>query len=297
MDRLATWEMFVSVSDLGSFTGAARALRVSAPAVTRGVAELEQRLGVALFHRSTRAVSLTDEGAALLPRARRILADFAATEREMQGAASEPRGQLCVTAPVHFGKLHVLPVVTKLLDQYPGLSIEMRLFDRNVRIVDEGIDIAVRIGQLADSSLKATQIATVRPMLVASPDYIDRMGMPHAPKDLANHQIISTTGPRAPTEWRFAQKHKVTLPRPRLLVNTIDALVSAAAAGCGIGNLFSYQADQALREGKLVELFRPEEFEPVPVSLLFEAGRSAAPAPRAFIDAMRERAKEQAWAQ
>lgn len=295
MDRLGTWEMFVAVSELGSFAAASRSLRVSAAGVTRGVAELEARLGVALFHRSTRAVSLSDEGAALLPRARRILAEFAAVERELQGAASEPRGQLNVTAPVCFGKLHVLPVVLELHERHPRLTVEMRLFDRNVRIVEEGIDIAVRIGPLADSSLKAIQIGTVRPMLLASPDYVERHGKPERAEDLPGHEMILSTGPRGTTDWRFAQRRGLEPPRPRLLLNSVEAQVAAAEAGAGIANLLSYQVTESLRNGRLVELFRPDGFDPLPVSLLFEAGRSAAAAPRAFIEAMRERARLEAW--
>jgi len=295
MDRLATWEMFVAVAELGSFSAAARKLRISPAGVTRGIAEMEARLGVALFHRSTRAVTLSDEGAALLPRAKRVLSDFAAAERELQGSSREPRGQLNVTAPVHFGRLHVLPVVLELNRRHRDLMVEMRLFDRNVRIVEEGIDIAVRIGALADSSLKAIQIGEVRPMLVASPEYLRRNGIPESPKDLHRHQIIASTGPRAPNEWRFAKGLGDAPLRPRLLTNSIDAQVAAAEAGAGIANLLSYQAERPLREGTLVELFRPEGFDPLPVSLLFEAGRSAAAAPRAFIDAMRERASKADW--
>jgi len=291
MDRLTTLEMFAAVADRGGFAAAARALRVSAPSVTRGIAELEDRLGVTLFHRSTRAVSLTEDGAALLPRARSILADFDAASRELQGAASEPRGQLNITAPVMFGRLHVLPVVTALLEAHEKLAIELMLIDRNVRLVEEGIDIAVRIGPLADSSFKAVRIGEVRPMLLASPAYLERHGHPRSAADLARHRTISSTGPRGPGEWKFAE----AVPAARLQVNSVEAALAAAEAGVGIANLLSYQADHALREGALVELFRPEIFEPMPVSLLFTAGRSAAPAPRAFIEAMHARARDAAW--
>jgi DNA-binding transcriptional LysR family regulator len=291
MDRLTTLEMFAAVADRGGFAAAARSLRVSAPSVTRGIAELEERLGVALFHRSTRAVSLTEDGAALLPRARSILADFDAASRQLQGAASEPRGQLNITAPVMFGRLHVLPVVTALLETHKNLTIELMLIDRNVRLIEEGIDIAIRIGPLADSNLKAVRIGEVRPMLVASPAYLKRHGQPTHSSDLADHRAISSTGPRGPGEWKFAE----VAPAARLQVNSVEAGLAAAEAGVGIANLLSYQADHALREGTLVELFRPETFEPMPVSLIFAAGRSAAAAPRAFIEAMRARARDAAW--
>ena len=174
MDRIQTLEMFVAVADQGSFSAAAKAFRVSPPTVTRGIGALESRLGVSLFHRSTRAVSLTDDGAAFLPRARRILADIQDAERQVSGARTEPRGQFYVTAPVMFGRLHVLPVIGTMMEQHEQLDIRMMFVDRNVRIVEEGIDVAVRIGKLADSSLLAIPIGFVRQKLVASPAYLAR---------------------------------------------------------------------------------------------------------------------------
>lgn len=296
MDRLQTLEMFVAVADQGGFAAAARALRVSPPAVTRGIAELETRLGVVMFHRSTRAVTLTDEGAGFLEKARRIINELGETERALSGAQSAPRGQLYVTAPVAFGRLHVLPVVTELLDRHPDLKIRMMLIDRNVRIIEEGIDVAVRIGPLADSTLKAVQIGAVRQVLVASPAYLARSGVPVAPRDLIHHHLIASTGPRAASEWRFGLRRETQIAvQPRLLVNTVDASVAAAEAGVGIANLLSYQAEDALRAGRLIEVLRPDAPEPLPVHLLFEASRSAAAGVRAFIEAMRDRGRAQNW--
>src|SRR5690606_8081064 len=165
MDRLTTLEMFVAVASEGGFAAAARKLGSSPPAVTRGIAALEARLGTRLFLRSTRAVALTDAGAAFLEQARRIPPELAGAERELRGAGAEPRGQLHLTAPVMFGRLHVLPVVGELMAQHRELTVRMMLIDRNVRIVEEGIDVAVRIGPLADSALKAVRIGRVRQML------------------------------------------------------------------------------------------------------------------------------------
>lgn len=297
MDRLQTLEMFVAVADRGGFAAAARELRVSPPAVTRGIAELEARLGVILFHRSTRAVTLTDEGSGFLGKARRIIAELDEAERQLSGARSEPRGQLYLTAPVAFGRLHVLPVVTELLDRHPALSIRMMLIDRNVRIIEEGIDVAVRIGPLADSALKTVLIGSVRQVLVASPAYLARYGVPESTDDLPRHQLVASTGPRAATEWRFGTRREPISVRPRLLVNTVDAGVAAAEAGVGIANLLSYQADAGLRAGRLIEVLRPDAPEGLPIHLLFEASRSAAASTRAFIDAMRARARAQALLQ
>lgn len=294
MDRLQTLEMFVAVADRGGFAAAARALRVSPPAVTRGIAELEARLGVVMFHRSTRAVTLTDEGAGFLERARQIISDLGDAERALSGAQSEPRGQLYVTAPVTFGRLHVLPVVAELLDRNVDLKIRMMLIDRNVRIVEEGIDAAVRIGALTDSALRAVRIGSVRQVIVASPAYLARFGIPRDQDHLGHHRLIGSEGPRATSEWHFGAR-KVPEQRPRLRVNTVDAAISAAESGVGLANFLSYQVEDALDAGRLIEVLKPETPEAIPVSLLFEASRSNAPATRAFVEAMRLRARESGW--
>ncbi|MFT6008661.1 MAG: DNA-binding transcriptional LysR family regulator [Parasphingorhabdus sp.] len=291
MDRIQTLEMFVAVADRGSFSAAARALRVSPPAVTRGIGALEHRLGVSLFHRSTRAVSLTDDGSAFLPRARRILADIQDAERQVSGARSEPRGQFYVTAPVMFGRLHVLPVIGTMLEQHEQLDIRMMLVDRNVRIVEEGIDVAVRIGMLVDSSLLAVPIGFVRQKLVASPAYLARHGHPDKPSDLTRHRTIGTTGPRAAGEWRLDQE-PVKL-RPRLLLNTVDSAIAAAEAGLGIANLLSYQVEGSIRQGKLIEVMGSAKPKLLPINLLFEGARRSLPATRIFIDGMKSRAADQ----
>lgn len=291
MDRLQTLEMFLAVADRGGFAAAARELRVSPPAVTRGIAELEARLGVILFHRSTRAVTLTDEGSGFLGKARRIIGELEEAERQLSGGRSEPHGQLYLTAPVAFGRLHVLPVVTELLDRHPDLNIRMMLVDRNVRIIEEGIDVAVRIGPLADSALKSVLIGSVRQVLVASPAYLARHGVPETIDDLGRHQLVASTGPRASTEWRYGARRDPISVRPRLLVNTVDAGVAAAEAGVGIANLLSYQADAGIRAGRLIEVLRPDVPEALPIHLLFEASRSAVASTRSFIDAMRARGR------
>ena len=294
MDRLGTYEMFIAVAEQGSFSGAAQQLRVSPPALSRGIAELEARLGVSLFHRSTRAVSLTDQGTALLPRAQRLVAELADAERSAAGAQSEPRGQLYLTAPVAFGRLHVLPVVTELLDRHPALEVRMMLIDRNVRTIEEGIDVAVRIGALGDSVLKSVQIGMVRQVIAASPAYLGRRGVPADPGQLSQHQLIASSGPRAASEWRFAGRKEAPV-RPRLHVNTVEAALAAAEAGTGIANFLSYQVADALSSGRLIEVLRPAAAQALPVSLLFEASRANLPAARSFIEAMKLRGREGRW--
>ncbi len=291
MDRLLTLEMFVAVASEGGFAAAARKLNSSPPAVTRGIAALEARLGTLLFHRSTRAVALTDEGAAFLDQARRILADLAGAERELRGATAAPRGQLYVTAPVMFGRLHVLPVVGALMAQHDELVVRMMLIDRNVRIVEEGIDVAVRIGALADSGLTAVRIGWVRQMLVASPAYLARRGAPQGVDDLAGHDLIGTMGPRATSDWQLASGRWRLDPRPRLVVNTVDAGLAAAEAGLGIANLLSYQLADALAAGRLIALLADDQPPALPVHLLFEQSRAGLPAARAFVEAMKARAR------
>lgn len=296
MDRFDSLAAFVAVADCTGFAAAARALDMSPPAVTRAVAALEQHLGVTLFHRSTRAVSLTDEGAAFLDRARRILADLREAEHVVMGGRSVPRGQLYVTAPVMFGTLHVLPVIGALLEKHEGLSARMMLLDRNVRIVEEGIDVAVRIGRLEDSSLRAVGIGAVQQSIVASPAYLAEHGVPTVPADLAGHRCIVVDGVRVGTQWTFGPKGETRVQVvPRLTVNSIDAAITAAEAGLGLAHVLSYQSADAIAAGRLVRLLADHAPPPRPVSLLYDAGRAAMPAVRLFIEAMRERAREGVW--
>jgi DNA-binding transcriptional LysR family regulator len=296
MDRFETLTAFVAVADQRGFAAAGRALGTAPSAITRAVAALERHLGVTLFHRSTRAVSLTDDGAAFLDRARRILAELREAEQIVMGGRSAPRGQLVVTAPVMFGRLHVLPVISALLEEHDGLNARMMLLDRNVRIVEEGIDVAVRIGALADSALRAVAIGSVRQTIVASPAYLARSGVPATPADLSDHHCITGSGPRVGTTWLFGRIGDAQVQvAPRLVVNTVDATIAAAEAGVGLANLLSYQSTQAIKAGRLVPVLEEYAPAPMPVSLLYDAGRAAMPAVRAFIEAMRERARGAAW--
>jgi DNA-binding transcriptional LysR family regulator len=296
MDRVEAMAAFVAVADERGFSAAARSLGVSPPAITRSIAALERHLGVTLFHRSTRAVSLTDEGAAFLERARRILAELREAEQIAMGGRSVPRGQLYVTAPVMFGRLHVLPTIGDLLAQYDGLTARMLLIDRNVRIVEEGIDVAVRIGSLADSSLRATTIGSVEQTIVASPAYLAQHGVPAVPADLAAQRCIVGSRVRVGNAWRFGRNGDVIVEvAPCLTVNTIDTTIAAAEAGLGLANVLSYQSAEAIAAGRLVRVLAAHAPPPLPVNLLYDAGRAAMPAVRAFIEAMRERARQSVW--
>lgn len=295
MDRLSAYGMFVQVARTGSFTGAARQLGQPPQAITRGIAALEAHLGVRLFQRSTRAVSLTTEGAGLLPRIERLLGDLAESERAATGMLAEPRGELAITAPVAFGQLHVVPVVGELLALHPELDGRLMLIDRNVRLIEEGIDLAVRIGALEDSTLRARRIGTVREVIVASPAYLARQGVPGSPADLAGHDLIASTGPRGAGEWRMIGPSGQTGARRRLRINSVAAAIEAAEAGVGLANFLSYQVANALAAGRLVEVLRTEPIEPIPVNLVFDPARAASAGTRAFIEAMVRRAARGGW--
>ncbi|HEX7873783.1 MAG TPA: LysR family transcriptional regulator [Sphingobium sp.] len=296
MDRFESLSVFVAVADQRGFAAAARALDMSPPAVTRAVAALERHLDVTLFHRSTRAVSLTDEGAVLLDRARRILADLREAEQIAMGGRSVPRGQLYVTAPVMFGRLHVLPVINALLASHAGLNARMMLLDRNVRIIEEGIDVAVRIGALTDSTLRVVAIGSVRQTIVASPAYLAEHGVPADPAELASHRCIMGSGVRVGNTWPFgARGDRIVEVVPRLTVNSLDATIAAAEAGVGLANVLSYQSAARIANGQLVEVLADHAPSPMPVSLLYDPGRAAMPAVRVFIEAMREQGRQGAW--
>ena len=295
MDRFAALDTFVAVADRGGFAPAARHLGLSPPAVTRAVAALERRLGVPLFRRTTRSVALTDEGIALMARAREILAQLREAEHEAMGGQTKPRGELHVTAPVVFGRLHAMPVIATLLAGHQQLSVRLLLLDRNIRLVEEGIDVAVRIGELRDSSLKAVPIGAVRQVLVASPDYCARRGRPTRPRDLAGHDLVAGDNVRTGAQWRFGARSSGIPVAPRLTATSVDAQLAAAEAGLGIANVLSYQAAERLAAGRLCSVLDEHAPPPVPIHLLFDASRARMPAVRLFIDGMRERAEAGGW--
>lgn len=294
MDRFAALSTFVAVAEQNGFAAASRHLGISPPAVTRAIAALERHLGVSLFRRSTRSIALTSEGAIFLEQAHEILLRLQEAEHAAMGGQAAPRGELYVTAPVVFGRLHVLRVIADLLAAHPDLSVRLQLLDRNIRLVEEGIDVAVRIGGLRDSSLRAVPIGAVRQILVASPAYCERRGRPVHPTDLGGHDIIAGDNIRTGTHWRFGSRSQVTVT-PRLTVTSIDAQLAAAVAGLGIANVLTYQAAERLDDGTLCTVLDDHVPAPLPIHLLFDVSRARLPAVRLFIAAMRERAADNAW--
>lgn len=296
VDRMDALAALVTIADRGSFAAAAREHRVSPQAITRAVAGVEARLGVRLFQRTTRSVRMTQEGAVYIARCRHLLSDLQDAERELVGARLEPQGTLVVTAPVVFGRMHVLPVVAALLQRHAGLVVRLVLTDRTLQMVEEGVDVAVRLGELADSSLKAVRVGEVRRVLVASRDYLDQHGAPAAVADLRHHAVIAFTGISSSDEWRFGRSGRASVTlRPRLVVNDAAAAISAAEAGLGITRVLSYQVAEQVAKRRLRILLPDFEPNPMPVSLLFEAQRSAAANVRAFVDEASARLRATRW--
>jgi DNA-binding transcriptional LysR family regulator len=284
VDRLDELETFVAVLETGSLAKAARRLRRSAPAVTRTLAALESRVGARLVERTTRRLAVTDAGRRLADEARTVLAAYAAAiAREEAGPL---RGAVRVSAPLVFGRRHVAPLVARFLDLHPGVAAELVLNDRNLDLVDEGLDVALRIGALADSSLVARRVGEVRRVLVAAPAYLDRVGAPAEPSDLADHEVIFSSTQGGPVEWRFeTRRGPVTVRlRPRLMINAIEPAVAAAVAGRGLTRVFSYQVAEELADGSLVRLLAGFEPAPIPVQLVTATARLMPARVRAFLD-------------
>jgi len=289
MDRIAELAVLVAVIEQASLVAAARRLRRSPPAITRALSALEDRVGARLVERTTRRVSPTAAGRVLAESSRVLLGAYDAA---VAGAAPAPvRGLIRVTAPVQFGRRHVVPVVVSFLDEYPETQVELVLHDRHLDLIDESLEVAVRIGALSDSSLLVRRVGQVRRVLVASPDYLARRGTPQKPADLDRHDTIFGTSGQGPLEWRFRGRGRATAVRltPRLLVNEIEAQLVAARAGRGIARVLSYQVVDDLAAGALVRLLRGFELPPLPVQLV-TVRRAHMPAKvRAFLDHAAER--------
>ncbi|MCG5246650.1 LysR family transcriptional regulator [Methylorubrum extorquens] len=285
MDRLQGMRVFVRVAESGGFAGAARALSMSPAAVTRAVAALEAVIGARLFIRTTRSVKLTEAGGRYLEDCRRILAEIAEAEATAAGSTATPTGVLTLTAPVQFGRLYVLPVVTDYLARHPAVAVRALFLDRIVNLIEEGIDVGVRIGHLADSGLTATRVGSVRRVVCAAPGYLERHGVPETPRDLRDHAVIGASIPGALPEWRFGPEGRTTVGvHARLVCNTVDASLAAAVDGWGIARLLSYQVAPAVAEGRLRILLSEDEEAPVPIHVVSPEGRRAPAKTRAFVD-------------
>ncbi len=286
MDRLRSMAIFVGVAEENGFAPAARRLGISPPSVTRAITELETRLGCRLLHRTTRSVRLTEAGERYLADCRRILSDVEAAEGQAAGLHATPGGSVSVTASVMFGGRVLTPILRDLLDRYPEVSVTTLFVDRVAHLMDEGIDVAVRIGELPDSSLSAIRVGAVRRVLCAAPDYFARQGRPRAPEDLAEHVLIDFVNMTPGGEWAFEKDGRTQAHRPhaQLRLNTADAAIVAARAGGGITRVLSYMIAPDLVSGALERVL--EDFEPAPVPIHVvhkEAGQTSARV-RAVVD-------------
>lgn len=291
MDRLHLITVFVAVVDANGFAGAARRLSISPPAVTRAINELETSLGVRLLTRTTRIVRVTEAGARYVEDCRRILAELAEADESVTGLHGAPRGRLTLTAPALFGARVVTPIVTEYLQRYPEVSASCWFIDRVVNMMEEGVDVAVRIGDLPDSSMQAVRVGQVRRLICAAPAYLAEHGAPQTPDELASHCIVSASSISGAPEWRLVCKGeaRVVKPQPRLTVTTNDAAVVAAVGGFGLTRLLSYQVADELRDGRLQTVLDDCEPPAWPVHLVHREGRHASRKARAFLDLAIER--------
>ncbi|MCV3271835.1 LysR family transcriptional regulator [Roseobacter sinensis] len=290
MDRLQSLEVFIAVAEAESFAGGARTVGLSAPSATRGVNALEARLGARLFSRTTRRVRLTEVGRAYLEDARHILAQVQAADDAAAGAATNPVGKLRITCSNEFGRIYVTPILTDFLDSYPDVTGDVLMVDRIVNMVEEGFDVAVRIGPLPSSGLSAVRVGRVRRIVCGAPHYLKRHGIPQTPSELATHQIVSAAPVSPVSEWRFGRDMQdVVRVAPRLTVSSVAAAIAVARRGWGLARVLSYQVGPDLEEGVLQSVLEQFEPEPLPIHLVHVEGRRAPAKVRAFIDFAKNR--------
>jgi DNA-binding transcriptional LysR family regulator len=290
MDRLYLMSVFIAVAEEKGFAGGARRLGVSPPTVTRAVATLEEHLGVKLFNRSTRFVRLSEAGQRYLEDARSVIAFANEADQAVLGVNADPRGTLSVTASALFGRMYVMPVIIDYMKRHPAMEVSAMFVDRVVNIVQEGFDVAIRIGELPDSSLKARKVASVRRVFCASPAYLAEHGTPRTPQALAEHRIIVSQALNPTSEWRFlADKRPFTLKlKPNLALSDNISTIDAAVNGLGITSLFSYMIKPQLATGSLHVILEDHSLKPVPVHIVHNEGRYVPAKTRAFIDQLVE---------
>ncbi|TCL71377.1 LysR family transcriptional regulator [Rhizobium sp. BK251] len=293
MDRFELMSIVVAIAEAGSLSAASRKLGKPIATVSRKLAELEARLNTQLFRRTSRQMALTETGRSYIEACKRIIDDVADAEREVSGEYRMPTGDLTVTAPWGLGHMHLLPVACEFLEAYPDITLRLLLSDRVMNPLEDRIDVSIRIGNLADSSMIATRIGSVRFVLCASPAYIAVHGCPASPGDLENHDCITIDEMATPRSWRFAvQGSDIMAPiRSRLTVNTSEAAVEAALAGAGICRVMSYKMEAARRKGDLVIMLEEFEQEPWPVHIMYTERKPVPLKLRAFLDWITPRLK------
>jgi DNA-binding transcriptional LysR family regulator len=279
-------QVLLAVADAGSFAAGARLVGMSPPSVTRVIAGLENRLGTLLLARSTRSLRLTEAGRRYVEDCKRILLELEEAEELATGSTIRPRGNLTVTAPVMFGELYLVPLITEYLAHYPEVAINALLVDRLVNMVDEGVDVAVRIGMLADTGLHALKVGEIRPVVCAAPAFLDRVGRPTVPEQVLTLPIVMSSASNLLTEWQFTDGDSAVAlrPTPRLLVSSNQAAINAARLGWGLTRVLSYQVAQWVKKGELEIVLQPFQTAALPVHLLYQNDRRVLAKVRTFVD-------------
>lgn len=289
-DRLLLMTVFVAVAEEEGFAGAARRLGMSPPKVTRAIATLEKHLGIRLFNRTTRFVRMTEAAQRYLDDAKNVIAAADAADEVAVGINAKPRGHLVVTASVLFGRLYIMPSIVDYMQRYAEVTVSALFVNRVVNMMEEGVDVAIRIGELPDSSYRAIRVGSVRRMLCASPDYLAKHGIPKTPEDLTSHHVVLASGLNPVPELKFINKNKQLniKVKPKLVISDIDSTIEAAVNGVGITQLISYQIGAELATGKLKIVLSEYELNPIPVHIMHSEGRNASAKIRAFVDLMTE---------
>ncbi|KZX89164.1 LysR family transcriptional regulator [Erythrobacter sp. HI0037] len=296
MDRLQAMRVLVRIADSGSFAETARLLNMSPPAVSRSVVALEEAVGARLLTRTTRSVKPTEIGARYIEDCREILASVEEAEAAASGSFARPSGSLTVTASVMFGQIYIVPIVTEFLDTHPQVTGRLLFLDRVTNLVDEGIDVAIRIGHLPDSSYSAVKVGSVRRVICGSPDYFETAGVPSSPAELAEHRIIAATSAWTSTDWRFGKNDKqIVSVTPSLYCNSNPAAIDATRSGWGLTRVLSYQVAPDLVEGRLQTVLEEYEEEALPIHVVHPEGRNASAKVRAFVDFAAERLRSNSY--
>lgn len=286
MDRLEAMTILVAAVDTGSLSAASRQLRIPLATVSRRVSELEERLNVRLLHRGNRKLVLTDIGRSYVASCRQIIEEISEVERVASGEYRAPQGELTITASAVLGRSHLLPIVVEFRRAFPQVRMRLQLTDRHVSLVEEHVDLAVRLGELPDSGIIATRVGAIRLILCASPDYLKRRGVPKSPADLAAHDCVIHEAHATSHNWNFGAgetAQMIEVP-PYLTVNLAEAAVAAATAGAGIARALAYLIDDLVKSRSLVKLLEEYEPPPVPVSLIYPSQRHVPLKLRAFLD-------------
>ncbi|MEN0107392.1 MAG: LysR family transcriptional regulator [Pseudomonas sp.] len=286
MDRFQEMKVLLAVADAESFAGGAKRLGMSPPSVTRVIAGLETRLGTLLLARSTRSLRLTEAGRRYVEDCKRILLDLEEAEELATGSSIRPRGNLTVTAPVMFGELYLIPLITEYLADHPEVAINALLVDRLVNMLDEGVEVAVRIGPLRDSSLHAVYVGEIRPVVCAAPAFLDRVGRPATPNDVLDAPIVMSSASNLLTDWHFnlGKETLVLHPQPRLLVSSNQAAINAAVLGWGYTRVLSYQVADRVAKGELELVLSAFATPALPVHVLYGGGPRVPAKVRTFVD-------------